>query len=92
MPLQAIERLGGANLYKECLTLKHKLEKSGERIICEIFNEMQISKKEIEDIKEEMLRLKEKHSLEVDLARAEQQEEAELERLHIRKDEISKRF
>lgn len=90
MPLQAIKRIGGSDLYTEYQTLKQKLANSDERIICEIFNEMQTSKQEIEDVKEEMLILKEKHYLEIDLFRTEHQDKTVLKRLYMDKYDISK--
>lgn len=62
------------------------MENIDQRILCEIFNEMNSSmkengniKEEIDRLKEEIDRIKEEKKLEIDLIRVEQQEEAELQ-------------
>lgn len=81
--LQAIRRLGGSELYDKCQTEKQSLENRDQRILCEIFNEMNSSMREIGNLKEDINKLKEEKKLETDLRRIEQQEEAELEFLCI---------
>ncbi|XP_071135364.1 uncharacterized protein [Mytilus edulis] len=83
---QAIQRLGGIGLYTECQTQKQSMENIDQRILCEIFNEMNSSmkengniKEEIDRLKKEIDRIKEEKKLEIDLIRVEQQEEAELQ-------------
>ncbi|XP_052087251.1 uncharacterized protein LOC127724350 [Mytilus californianus] len=81
---EAIKRLGGTNLLRECHEVRQKMENLDERnYICEIFMEMQSNRKEI-------YRLKEKHKLEKDLLRAEEEERAQLQELSMDKYYIQK--
>lgn len=77
-------------MYEKCLTWKQSNENSDQRVFIEILNEMQISRKETENLKEEIDRLKEEQKLEIDLLRVQHQEEAELQDSYFHKEDFSK--
>ncbi|VDI52620.1 Hypothetical predicted protein [Mytilus galloprovincialis] len=75
-------------MYEKCLTWKQSIENSDQSVFIEILNEMQISRKETENLKEENDRLKEDKKLEIDLLRVQHQEEAELQDSYFHKEEF----
>ncbi|CAC5370652.1 unnamed protein product [Mytilus coruscus] len=85
---EAIQRLGGPEMYEKFQKWKQSIENSDQRVFSEILNEMQCSRRETAHLKEEIDRLKKEKKLEIDLLRVEHQEEAELQDSYFHKEEF----